>query len=131
MGITRAKKNLFITRAKTRTLFGRTSYNQPSRFLNEIPDSLVQCYAEKQAVSAYDIPTYTPPETSMKSALLNNSKPEAKVLDFAVGDTVKHRKFGIGTIISAQDMGKDMLLKIKFEEGEKNLLSAYAPIEKI
>lgn len=131
VGITRAKKNLFITRAKTRTLFGRTSYNQPSRFLNEIPDSLIQCYAEKQAVSAYDIPTYTPPETSMKSALLNNSKPEAKVLDFAVGDTVKHRKFGIGTIISAQDMGKDMLLKIKFEEGEKNLLAAYAPIEKI
>ena len=73
----------------------------------------------------------------MKSALLGNqSQPKKEetaspVLDYNVGDKVKHRKFGIGTILATQSMGKDMLLKISFEVGEKNLLAVYAPIEKV
>ena len=54
------------------------------------------------------------------------------MLDYAPGDKVKHRKFGIGTVIAAQSMGKDVLLRIDFpDEGEKKLLAAYAPIEKL
>ncbi len=79
---------------------------------------------------------YIPPASGQRSALFGSGgKPQqtasAKPLDYAVGDKVKHRKFGVGTVIGAQSMGKDVLLKISFEVGEKNLLAAYAPIEKI
>lgn len=138
VGITRAKEKLFITRAKTRTLFGRTAYNPPSRFLGEIPDNLAEQTMEKQISSFAEemqAAAYTPPASARKSALLGDtqkaSATAAPALDYAVGDKVKHRKFGIGTVIGAQSMGKDMLLKISFDEGEKNLLAAYAPIEKI
>lgn len=139
VGITRAKQRLFITRAKSRTLFGRTSYNPPSRFLDEIPDDLVELSVEKAAVPKYtEGSAYrSTSSTGMKSALLGGqTQPKkeeaaAPALDYNVGDKVKHRKFGIGTIIAAQSMGKDMLLKISFEVGEKNLLAAYAPIEKV
>ena len=143
VGITRAKKNLFITRAKSRTLFGRTSYNPPSRFLAEIPDDLVQSYMEKPQGTSFgraNAGAYKPSASGQRSALLDGTGSKAasntnisdKALNFDVGDKVKHRKFGIGEIISAQSMGKDVLLKIRFANNEeKNLLAAYAPIEKI
>ena len=59
------------------------------------------------------------------------STPEPSGETYNVGDTVKHRKFGIGTVVAAQKMGKDTLLRVNFEVGEKKLLAAYAPIEKI
>lgn len=137
VGITRAKSRLYITRAKSRTLFGRTAYNPPSRFLDEIPDNLVELTAERVAktyVSSGES-LYPQHSSTQKSALLDGmsaKKPSrAPALDYSVGDKVKHRKFGIGTVLSAQSMGKDMLLKISFPEGEKNLLAAYAPIEKL
>lgn len=143
VGITRAKTNLFITRAKSRTLFGRTSYNPPSRFIEEIPAELTENYAEKQPESTFGTAsTFAHNRTSsgQKSALLDGvghkeskaGASSAKILDFEVGDKVKHRKFGIGEIIGAQSMGKDILLKIRFAGNEeKNLLAAYAPIEKV
>ena len=137
VGITRAKSRLYITRAKSRTLFGRTAYNPPSRFLGEIPDNLIELYMEKPAKSYYSSGTdtsYKLSQTATKSSLFNTSKPDTTdkpALDYKVGDKVSHRKFGVGTILSAQSMGKDMLLQISFPEGEKKLLAAYAPIEKI
>lgn len=138
VGITRAKQRLFITRAKSRTLFGQTTYNPPSRFLAEIPAELTEEFAEQPAAFARQ------PHSggghaaaqAQKSALFKNSDSKGtqtniKSLDYAPGDKVKHRKFGIGEVVSAQSMGKDVLLKIRFPEGEKNLLAAYAPIEKV
>ncbi len=137
VGITRAKSRLYITRAKSRTLFGRTAYNPPSRFLEEIPSDLAEFTSERTAktyISGGES-LYPSHSRGQKSALLDNissKKPDnPPALDYSVGDKVKHRKFGIGTVIGAQSMGKDMLLKISFPEGEKNLLAAYAPIEKI
>jgi len=135
VGITRAKERLYITRARSRTLFGRTSYNMPSRFIEEIPDDLVYqtMEAPKKSYTATD-DSYQPSKFASKSGLKDTPAPKPvsdKVLDYNVGDKVKHRKFGIGTVLGAQSMGKDILLKISFEEGEKNLLAAYAPIEKI
>lgn len=139
VGITRAKQRLFITRARSRTLFGRTSYNPPSRFLAEIPDELTDSFMEKPKTVSHSARPYSPPKSGMKSALLNdaseyNAAPKSEntsSLGYAVGDRVKHRKFGVGTVLAAQSMGKDMLLVIKFAVGEKKLLAAYAPIEKI
>lgn len=136
VGITRAKQRLFITRARSRTLFGRTSYNPPSRFLAEIPEELTDSLAEKPKAVPLRAAAYAPPKSGMKSALLDSKEPSAKsesasALGYSVGDRVKHRKFGIGTVLAAQSMGKDMLLVIKFAVGEKKLLAAYAPIEKV
>ncbi len=139
VGITRAKKKLYITRAKSRTLFGRTSYNPPSRFLDEIPNDLVELYMEKPKVESFSFGntgSQATSSTAQSSALFgSSSKPKTEdkpLVDYKPGDKVKHRKFGVGTVVSAQSMGKDMLLKITFESGEeKNLLAAYAPIEKI
>lgn len=139
VGITRAKQRLFITRARSRTLFGRTSYNPPSRFLEEIPQNLADSESEKTNIKPRSsAPAYTIPASGMKSAMLDGtSSPHPKAQstasagDYRVGDKVKHRKFGVGTVLSAQSMGKDMLLVIKFAVGEKKLLAAYAPIDKI
>ena len=133
VGITRAKKNLFITRAKSRTLFGRTSYNQPSRFLDEIPSDLTEVYRDAASKKAenYQIPVSVSKSAQKSGLFKNQSQPKAQTESFSPGDRVKHRKFGVGTVISSQQMGKDTLLKIRFEEGDKNLLAAFAPIEKI
>lgn len=141
VGITRAKERLYLTRAKSRTLFGRTTYNPPSRFLAEIPDELADSTSEKKdsgfgfgGGDYSDI--FAPSKSASRSAILENmqkpkSTPEPSGETYNVGDTVKHRKFGIGTVVAAQKMGKDTLLRVNFEVGEKKLLAAYAPIEKI
>ena len=135
VGITRARQRLFLTRARSRTLFGSTKYNPPSRFLDEIPETLLDIKEEQAKVQTFpDFGTDKVTGFGRSSMLDNrNSKPEknSASLDFSVGDKIKHRKFGVGTIISAQSMGADVLLKIAFPDGEKKLLAAYAPIEQI
>lgn len=133
VGITRAKERLFLSRAKSRMLFGATKYNPPSRFLEEIPEELLDCKEERPAVtSATEIPSFGG-KISMSASFTTPKKPSAaaELPDYAVGDKVKHRKFGVGTVVAAQSMGKDILLRIAFAEGEKKLLAAYAPIEKL
>ena len=136
VGITRAKERLFLSRAQSRTLFGSTKYNLPSRFLEEIPAELLDCKEERaKIVSDIEHIGGARPADFGKSGFLSQKddgkKPAAPKVQFAPGDRVKHRKFGIGTVVSAQPMGADTLLRIAFEEGEKKLLAAYAPIEKI
>lgn len=136
VGITRAKERLFLSRAQSRTLFGSTKYNLPSRFLEEIPAELLDCKEERaKIVSDIEHIGGARPVGFGKSGFLAQKdevkKAAAPKVQFAPGDQVKHRKFGIGTIVSAQPMGADTLLRIAFEEGEKKLLAAYAPIEKI
>ncbi|MEE1013255.1 MAG: UvrD-helicase domain-containing protein [Clostridia bacterium] len=137
VGITRAKERLFLTRAKSRTLFGATKYNLPSRFLEEIPQELLDMKEERPKVVTFDdMPTKKAAGFGRSALLESQQKPkaaqESDLPNYAPGDKVKHRKFGIGTVIAAQSMGKDVLLRIDFPtEGEKKLLAAYAPIEKV
>ena len=136
VGITRAKERLFLTRAQSRTLFGSTKYNLPSRFLEEIPAELLDCKEERAKIvsdieHAYGVRPVGFGKSGFLSQKDETKKAAAPKVQFAPGDQVKHRKFGIGTIVSAQPMGADTLLRIAFEEGEKKLLAAYAPIEKI
>ena len=134
VGITRAKERLFLSRAKSRMLFGATKYNPPSRFLGEIPDELLDCKEERPTVTPMtEIPAKMGGGISMSATFTapKKAEPEKDLPDYAVGDKVKHRKFGIGTVVSAQSMGRDVLLRIDFPEGEKKLLAAYAPIEKV
>ncbi len=136
VGITRAKKRLFLSRAKSRTLFGATKYNPPSRFLDEIPEELLDRKEEKpKQISFGDMPSEKAVGFGRSALLEEQQKPKAvrsELPAYQPGDKVNHRKFGIGTVIAAQSMGKDVLLRIEFPEvGEKKLLAAYAPIEKV
>jgi DNA helicase-2/ATP-dependent DNA helicase PcrA len=113
VGITRARKRLYLTHAWSRSLFGGSNYNPPSRFLNEIPTDLVQA-AEGEAAA-----------TAARQGGGYGHEP----LAVAAGDTVFHDRWGEGVVLSVRGGGDRAEATISFSEvGEKNLLLAYAPL---
>ncbi|MCK9479299.1 MAG: UvrD-helicase domain-containing protein [Firmicutes bacterium] len=129
VGITRAKEQLYITHAGTRTLFGSTKHNRLSRFIEEIPSSLIEnltssLIAPKQATVA---------TAYAKTNILSPAaKPKKPAMSFSAGDTVLHKKFGNGVIINAINVGNDYHLEIAFEScGTKHLMAAYANLTKL
>lgn len=136
VGVTRAKKQLYLTRARTRMLFGQTRFNQPSRFLKEIPDSLleksggeiVRSFSSSAASSSL-----TRPQTPSRgfTAAPTHSAPAINTQQFNVGDTVIHKAYGEGVVLSAKPMGNDTLLEIAFTNaGTKKIMANYAKVEK-
>lgn len=135
VGITRAKKQLYITRARTRILFGQTKFNPPSRFINEIPDELLEKTGEAiQRSQSFGIPSQPRAQQPSRgfSASPNAFKPPVKnETVFNVGDTVIHKAYGEGIVLSAKAMGNDTLLEIAFTAaGTKKIMANYAKIEK-
>ncbi|MGC6769207.1 DNA helicase PcrA [Enterococcus sp. LJL51] len=138
VGITRAEEVLFMTNAYSRTLYGKTQYNRPSRFLEEIEEELfdrrgIDFAAQQRAVPARDPkifkPIYNQPVQKSVSAKTASG---GEALDWNAGDKVKHKAWGTGTIVRVGGTGKDLELDIAFpEKGIKRLLAAFAPIEKI
>jgi len=142
VGITRAKTKLHLINTKTRTLFGSTTYCRPSRFIDEIPDEYTEGKKEK-----------TPLEREYKKVVINYSNPDTKektaaargfsiasskgntsavLEDYKVGETVKHKVFGVGMITKVTPMGNDALLEIAFENvGTKKLMSRMAKLERV
>jgi len=116
VGITRAQEHLYLTHATTRNLFGATNYNSPSRFLGEIPDSLLR-EAEKR--------TRVPErETVRPSPMLDGSR-------VSVGDKVKHQHWGPGVIVAVTGSGDRAEATVAFDDqGEKRLLLTWAPLER-
>ncbi|MFC1478155.1 ATP-dependent helicase [Candidatus Margulisiibacteriota bacterium] len=110
VGITRAKQKIVFTLAKKRLIFGETWHNEPSRFLEDVPESLVE-KIEFETIDRYSIhqETITP------------------VKIYGTGDKVKHERFGTGVISAIK--GDD--LTIKFNDGERLLSAKYAPLEKV
>ena len=138
VGITRARKKLYITGAFSRTVYGKTSPYQKSRFIDEIPQTVYE-YSENSPFNKgtlggfddYGFGTYKP---KMETSLM--PKKESKVeltgnLTFKVGDRVKHKKFGGGLITAAESIGNDVRYEIAFDSvGVKNLLGLYAKLER-
>lgn len=122
VGITRAQKKLYLTRAKNRMLYGRTNAHPPSVFLKEIPAELVEPVGKPSGV--------------LKKPLLRQGPvrpvPDTET-DWNVGDKVNHKKWGLGTVVKVQGEGKDMELNIAFPSpvGVKRLLAQFAPITKV
>jgi DNA helicase-2/ATP-dependent DNA helicase PcrA len=115
VGITRAKRRLCLTHATTRNLFGATNYNSPSRFLGEIPDSLMT-EADKR-VRRPDLEATAP-------------RPTLGGADIDRGDRIRHRQWGLGTVVSVDGAGDRAEAIVRFDEaGEKRLLLAWAPLE--
>lgn len=152
VGITRAEKNLFITNAQMRTLFGRTSMNPASRFIAEIPEELLedlQQMAKKAAATPFGSQkTFgasvgsrgsnlgeafgTPPASRkavMRPVVATTGGDE---IGWRVGDKAEHGKWGTGTVVSVKGEGEGTELDIAFPSptGIKRLLAKFAPIKK-
>lgn len=116
VGITRAEEQLFLTRAHMRTLFGQTHVNAPSRFIDEIPEELIE-YAHKRAKK-------------------QSASPRLSVASqggWRVGEKVSHKVWGIGTIVRVKENDGDQELDVAFSSpiGIKRLLAKFAPITKV
>ncbi|HJX07514.1 MAG TPA: DNA helicase PcrA [Actinomycetota bacterium] len=153
VGITRARQRLYLTHAWSRTLFGQTNYNPPSRFLGEIPEALVRARESETRVqrtsryartgrpggngSGYTVvglpgrggevavqPDWTPPSVPGVT--------KREVPAIVAGDTVQHERWGEGVVVMTSGYGDDAEATIRFGEvGEKRVLMSYAPITKV
>lgn len=134
VAITRAKRRLFMTCAASRLLYGRTTCNQISRFISEIPDKYyITSTMHSRTVNMYAESLNTPRKP--KSEFLKSQTPKMPSFEemriFAAGERVSHRVFGLGTVISAKSAGGDMLYEIEFDTvGKKKLLGNYAKLTK-
>ena len=132
VGITRAKDVLYITNAYSRTLYGNTMYNKPSRFIEEIPSELTEQTAsiKPTVFDSFDDFDEKPSFGSFGN-FYKDQKPKKAVPSpsehYESGMRVKHKKFGEGTILKATAVGNDWHLEIIFDTvGTKNLMAAYA-----
>ena len=141
VGITRAMKELTLTCAQQRMIRGETQYNKVSRFVREIPRELVDLghtIQEKKPKAEDLIPT--PAKYSKMKEILQgrNYKPrEFKVtkagnLDYEVGDTVRHIKFGVGIVKNIVEGGRDYEVTVDFDKaGVKKMFASFAKLKKI
>ena len=122
VGLTRARRRLYLVSATTRTLFGSFNYNAESRFLKEIPANLMTRAAPRQRDA--DRERAGPGPAGPTRSLLGDEP--------GAGDRVRHDKFGTGTVRSVKGSGNQAEAVIDFDaEGRKTLLLAWAPLEKV
>lgn len=136
VGITRAKRRLYLTRAWRRNLYGNTSFYSASRFIDEIParllkeigmdDDTLDEEREEQVKESKPVVSFNP---SIKQP---QEMAKQKVLVLNPGDRVKHSKWGEGVVTAVYGKGEDAEVAVNFaSEGTKRLLLKYAPIVKI
>ncbi|RSJ13337.1 DNA helicase PcrA [Streptococcus intermedius] len=157
VGITRAEKVLFLTNANSRLLYGKTNYNRPTRFLNEISSDLLNYQGLARPANTSFKASYVNGKTvqfgqgtslaqalqerkrqvgpsSISSSQLpfgKNIEANQPDLNWAIGDIAHHKKWGDGTVLEVSGSGSSLELKINFPEvGSKKLLASVAPIEK-
>lgn len=138
VGITRAKKRLTMTYAKSRMVRGSTQYNMLSRFVKEISPELFDLGAKPentkqesriQRPSDFSRKQTTKVATAYGKAFQVN---KAAALDYTVGDMVRHIKFGVGTVINIVDGGKDYEVTVDFEKsGVKKMFASFAKLKLI
>ena len=117
VGITRAKERLFLTHAWSRSLWGGTNYNPPSRFLHEIPEHLVVVAGEEAEEG--------------ETELVRGKAGPGPAITVSVGEEVFHERWGRGVVVAVAGQGSNAEVTVHFaEEGQKRLLLAYAPLKK-
>ena len=117
VGLTRAEERLYLTRAWSRNLWGQNNYNGPSRFLDEIPESLTT--KAKRVRRSRTMETRTPTSTVSDA-------------DVSIGDRVRHTHWGGGTVKEIVGAGDRAEAVVIFDDhGSKRLLLAWAPLEKV
>lgn len=138
VGITRAEESLYLTNAFSRTLYGKTQYNQPSRFVAEIDDSLLNAVGmQPQPKASYSNPFQSKVmqpkyQHATREPVTSKTASGGENESWNPGDKVQHKKWGVGTVVKVSGNAKDVELDIAFpQQGVKRLLAAFAPIEKI
>lgn len=141
VGITRARERLYLTRSSMRSAWGQPSYNPPSRFLEEIPETYLD-WKRKGSVGA---PATSGPAAGIASSLSSSRSrtggaqgfatrraTEKPVVALAIGDRVTHDQFGLGTVVGVKGTGANAEATVDFGEPKpKRLLLRYAPVEKL
>lgn len=135
VGITRAERQLYVTNAVTRTMYGRISAYMPSRFLSEIPPQFMEDYHRKSAMPqsrTTAVPGKQRVSILTKPVASSLPKKHAVTDTFAKGDKVRHKIWGIGTVLDVIGEGPNMQMKIQFPtKGVRQVVVKYAPLEKI
>jgi DNA helicase II / ATP-dependent DNA helicase PcrA len=161
VGITRARRRLYLTHAWSRTLFGGTQYNPPSRFLDEIPQGLVHDVEGNRRASrsgrTYGAGGWRPGDGARGSGSVGGgadravrvaagrdriveralesrrpSRSGAESLGLKIGDDVRHNVFGEGVILDMGGSGDKTEALVRFRDvGEKRLLLSWAPLQKL
>jgi len=121
VGLTRARRELYVTHARTRVMYGGRDFNLPSRFIAEIPEHLTdadQQFTGRQAASSWQASSPAPAPPA----------PGGSGQSFATGDDVVHARFGEGVIISV--FGDQVTVRFAEDGSERNLMADYAPLKK-
>ncbi|KDN85130.1 ATP-dependent DNA helicase PcrA [Kitasatospora cheerisanensis KCTC 2395] len=146
VGLTRARQRLYLTRSVLRSAWGQPSYNPASRFLEEIPDNLIEW--KRTGAAAVPASRFSPSSGSSRGSggggFSAGASPKAgwgrsartvvdrEVVAVAVGDRVSHDSFGLGTVVATQGVGDKARATVDFgSAGRKELLLRYAPVEKL
>lgn len=142
VGITRAMKELTLTSAQQRMIRGETQYNKISRFVREIPRDLIELGREQVAEQEKKKETFKPQQNAYSKMRDILKKPafvpqqfqvtKADKLDYTVGDTVRHIKFGNGVVQNIVEGGKDYEVTVDFERaGVKKMFAGFAKLKKV
>lgn len=143
VGVTRAKEKLYLINARQRMLYGTTNRNMASRFIREIPLSVTEDitmdnninrsggFTSKNNAITQNNPNKVNTENAHKFGQVQAQAVNSNV-DYNVGDTVVHKAFGTGVILSKTAMGGDFLLEIAFDKaGTKKLMAKFSKIQKV
>ncbi|MGI6130220.1 MAG: DNA helicase PcrA [bacterium] len=139
VGLTRAKRRLYLTYARSRYLYGREQYCRPSCFLSEIPAKFLfkvsypgQEEDEQKPASGKKGQAKVIPFPASRSSRSERTESELDTGGWRPGDGLEHAKFGRGTVVSCRGSGADAILTVAFPQvGIKNLALRYAPIKKV
>ena len=133
VGITRAKRRLYISASESRMLFGHTTRNRPSRFLKELPEHLVE-NKKREIVRDPNVKIPEPKaarheEIERSRTITSGVTPKPVMINYTVGMRVIHNTFGEGTIINVKPMASDSMLEIAFDKvGTKKLMGNIAKL---
>ena len=139
VGITRARKKLTLTAARQRMIRGETQYSKTSRFVREIPRELIDLGRDGTTEHTFKKPElFGGAEVPRKKYTAETFKPrqftvtKANSLDYGVGDTVRHVKFGVGVVQSIAEGGRDYEVTVDFDRfGVKRMFASFAKLKKI
>jgi DNA helicase-2/ATP-dependent DNA helicase PcrA len=134
VGITRARQRLYLSRSHVRSAWGQTTYNPPSRFLDEVPDALIDWRRGESSVTAPPAALTTVTSRIIGTARGRTAGPGLRPIpDLDVGDRVNHDAFGLGIVTATRGAGDSTQAEVDFGAGtgSKWLLLRYAPLERV
>lgn len=132
VGITRARQRLYLTRATVRSAWGAPSYNPASRFLDEVPENLVDWRRTGSAPTQW---TPSQPAASFRTSTVaarQKKKAAGPIVSLSPGDRVTHDSFGMGSVVAVEGAAEKAVATVDFgSQGVKRLLLRYAPVQKL